>query len=638
MKRRTTRAILTLLAGLSVLGFSVARAQCPVDSKGLLSETDPAFDEPSPDENFFCDGVLPVDCGGFNPGFLLDLELAGRFDVDLTCTSTLNGLGNGRVCAVTDSCGPAEFTNAGGIHRARLQGDYASTSLRLMIAGSDPDCHNITTVRCTGSWGYSAQCFRLHLNHTGEGGDPIAVPAQGENCPAQQFRAGDEIEVQAAPAPGWEVERWSGTSDDASTADQNSLTIKDGVQTVLVVYREARSEERCYSLLRKKTGQGRFPVASPSSSDGCASGKYTTGERIDLIADPAPGWTMDSWRGTVDNSSTSINNQAVMDAADHTVRAVYQQESGSNEFSSGFEVADFSDWTDFFCTACDSFSAFAVEGLSTRPQSLGYDYSAAGEHVAHVRADPGLSFVLELLRWTGLDWVAVAAGHGAGELEVRFWGAPGLYQWQVTSLAGSGPFELVLSRPGGSVAENRLLQTSAAARTGDFGLESVYERGVKGKAYLVDESPGGVGGASTYRAEFRVRPNAGLRVKGKKQVILEARNGKRRVFELIVVKKGSGYGVRVRPRVGGKSMKRSPSFSISADTWTRVGIEWRAGSDAGADDGFVRLLRNSTSQWEVSLDNAGDRVDSVRLGQATSGSKKTAGTVYFDDFESNWDG
>ena len=85
----------------------------------------------------------------------------------------------------------------------------------------------------------------------------------------------------------------------------------------------------CYQLTLEKSGQGSTPTASPTASTGCAIGRYTSGQTINLSASPTSGWRVGSWQGTTNNGSTANTNTATMPAAAHTVRVNYVQQSGS---------------------------------------------------------------------------------------------------------------------------------------------------------------------------------------------------------------------------------------------------------------------------------------------------------------------
>ncbi len=79
-------------------------------------------------------------------------------------------------------------------------------------------------------------CYVLSRIHTGQGSDPTASPTSSPGCSAGQYTAGQAISLSAAPAVGWRVAGWSGTSNDGSTAATNNLTMPAANHTTGVTY------------------------------------------------------------------------------------------------------------------------------------------------------------------------------------------------------------------------------------------------------------------------------------------------------------------------------------------------------------------------------------------------------------------
>lgn len=81
-------------------------------------------------------------------------------------------------------------------------------------------------------------CFALTLGHTGQGANPTASPASSSACAAGSFQAGENIDLSASPgaASGWTIIGWSGTADDASRSEQNSLTMPAAPHSATVHY------------------------------------------------------------------------------------------------------------------------------------------------------------------------------------------------------------------------------------------------------------------------------------------------------------------------------------------------------------------------------------------------------------------
>ncbi|MDY6839027.1 MAG: DNRLRE domain-containing protein, partial [Thermodesulfobacteriota bacterium] len=82
-------------------------------------------------------------------------------------------------------------------------------------------------------------CYTLTLGHTGQGTDPVAAPANSSGCPAGEYLEGESIDLSnAVPDAGWEIDSWTGTDDDASTADTNTLTMPASAHSADVNYVE----------------------------------------------------------------------------------------------------------------------------------------------------------------------------------------------------------------------------------------------------------------------------------------------------------------------------------------------------------------------------------------------------------------
>jgi cold shock CspA family protein len=81
----------------------------------------------------------------------------------------------------------------------------------------------------------------------------------------------------------------------------------------------------CYSLAlaRNTSSGGGLPTASPANSSGCAAGRYTAGQSIQVSASPATGWSVGGWSGTQNDASTSTVNSLVMPSSSASVTVNY---------------------------------------------------------------------------------------------------------------------------------------------------------------------------------------------------------------------------------------------------------------------------------------------------------------------------
>ncbi len=134
----------------------------------------------------------------------------------------------------------AGSASGGGISR----NSGVSTSPSLAIA-PDGTVYAIWTDDSSGNseiyarrWSAAAQpvCYVLTLSRFGSGSDPTAAPTNSTGCPAGRYIAGEDVRLTAAPANGWHVTGWSGTTDDGSQAITNTLALPATVYSATVTY------------------------------------------------------------------------------------------------------------------------------------------------------------------------------------------------------------------------------------------------------------------------------------------------------------------------------------------------------------------------------------------------------------------
>jgi hypothetical protein len=99
----------------------------------------------------------------------------------------------------------------------------------LTMPASD---HNVVVTYVSGS----PTCYPLSLAHTGSGSDPVAAPANSSGCAAGTYVAGEPISLTATPNVGYKVSGWTGTSNNSSTSNTNSLTMPAASHTASVTY------------------------------------------------------------------------------------------------------------------------------------------------------------------------------------------------------------------------------------------------------------------------------------------------------------------------------------------------------------------------------------------------------------------
>ena len=166
-------------------------------------------------------------------------------------------------------------------------------------------------------------CYSLTLTHSGlSGTDPTPSLANSPGCSAGQYIEGQVIGLTAHPDWGYEVQAWSGTDDDSSTALTNVVTMPAEPRTVNVTYQS----KTCYDLTLTSGDHGGDPTTDPTFSQACTlGGTYVEGEVITLTAHPETGYRVASWSGTDDDLSKANTNTLTMPGQSSTVNVTYEE-------------------------------------------------------------------------------------------------------------------------------------------------------------------------------------------------------------------------------------------------------------------------------------------------------------------------
>lgn len=139
------------------------------------------------------------------------------------------------------------------------------------------------------------------------------------NCANNGYANNTELTLSAMPATGYGFSSWSG---DLSGSNSPSTLLMDGDKSVTASFLPLAT---CYQLSRTMSGNGIQPIATPSSSTGCSSGWYKSGQMIDLTASPAQGWRVAGWSGTNNDGSTQLSNTVIMPPRNHLVSVRYTE-------------------------------------------------------------------------------------------------------------------------------------------------------------------------------------------------------------------------------------------------------------------------------------------------------------------------
>ncbi len=167
-----------------------------------------------------------------------------------------------------------------------------------------------------------AQCHRLTVTYAGDGASPVALPANSAQCEPGRYVAGELVSFFAKPEADQRVQSWSGT-DTVPDAGMpvNTLRMPESDRTVRATY------ETCYTLSLTVSSGGGLLLATPAASMGCAAGFYSTGQAVQLHAEPESDWTVIGWQGTEDDASCAAENTITMPANDHKVGVIYARDA-----------------------------------------------------------------------------------------------------------------------------------------------------------------------------------------------------------------------------------------------------------------------------------------------------------------------
>ena len=168
---------------------------------------------------------------------------------------------------------------------------------------------------------YTANCYTLTRNvDPGGSGTVTPNPTKSPSCPTDgQYAYGAVVTLAATANGDYVFSHWSGSL--SGSQNPKNLTV-DGNESVTAYF--SRPTVNCYLLQLDYTGNGNSPAPWPQQSVSCAEHRYSQGEVIQLMADPADGWHVVGWSGTDNDGSTGLTNAVTMPAGQHTVRVDYQ--------------------------------------------------------------------------------------------------------------------------------------------------------------------------------------------------------------------------------------------------------------------------------------------------------------------------
>jgi hypothetical protein len=117
-----------------------------------------------------------------------------------------------------------------------LSTNFPTTAGSIQADIPNPGRHGFVSKIGQGNEPPPPVCYQLSKTTTGSGAMPTASPANSSGCTAGMYLAGENIQLTASPATGWRVLNWNGTTNDASTAMVNYVSMPASNHTVTVNY------------------------------------------------------------------------------------------------------------------------------------------------------------------------------------------------------------------------------------------------------------------------------------------------------------------------------------------------------------------------------------------------------------------
>ncbi len=175
--------------------------------------------------------------------------------------------------------------------------------------------------------------------------------------------------------------------------------------------------------------------------------------------------------------------------------------------------------------------------------------------------------------------------------------------------------------------------STAAAATGAYGLQAVIDD-LNAKE-VTDSTPNS---EKHYSARFYFNPNSVSIPNDNSFDIMDGNdtaNGGSWVFRLILNYKGGFYSLGTEVKNDAGNFVSSDKATYITGDWQAIEIEWKASSAPGANDGYMKLWINDVLVDEFTgVDNDTRSLTDIYLGAVSGLDAGTAGTIYFDDFES----
>lgn len=159
-------------------------------------------------------------------------------------------------------------------------------------------------------------CYKLTIDQTGMGLKPIAAPTKSVDCADGEYVAGATITLSGAvPSGGYQIGGWRGTTNNASLASTNTVTMPaSDVATAGVDYVEVFYFTFHVDVFPIQVS----PLPAAGAVDPSGDTQYAKGESFSVTALPAAGWVFVGWggdlTGTTNPTSTTMTKEILAQA------------------------------------------------------------------------------------------------------------------------------------------------------------------------------------------------------------------------------------------------------------------------------------------------------------------------------------
>ncbi|MEM9293791.1 MAG: zinc metalloprotease [Acidobacteriota bacterium] len=178
-----------------------------------------------------------------------------------------------------------------------------------------------------------------------------------------------------------------------------------------------------------------------------------------------------------------------------------------------------------------------------------------------------------------------------------------------------------------------LAATMAASQEGDYSMGATIND--LNRLYVTDNL---AQGEDRYRARFYLDPNSFTTDANKRFKIMTLFSNDPDTYRLMTLTlryDGSDYWLRAKAhRNPADGTWAKPAWVQLDDDWNLIELDWKRASTAAASDGYLRLWINNVPFDEVTLANGERQANFVRFGVVGGVDANTAGTIYFDGYES----